>query len=155
MTSQPHSRTADVDVITHGAVFISPGLGHSENFEFEITDELSGIEIPYHVHPGDQEGVISVSAETTDHGEDQSIMIMEDQLMPAKLAVNVGDTVVWSESRIPKRRDHERPLVIHDIRDDVDARCRDTACNRRSDAHDRPRQWSRFHVAGRIDPHLH
>ncbi len=94
--SQPRSRTADVDVLTHGAVFISPGLGRSENFEFEITDELSGIEIPYHVHPGDQEGTISVSAETTDHVEDQSIMIMEDQLMPAKLAVNVGDTVVWS-----------------------------------------------------------
>ena len=93
--SQPRSSTADVDVITHGAVFISPGLGRTEHFEFEITDELSGIEIPYHVHPGDQEGVISVSAETTDHGEDQSMMIMEDQLMPAKLAVNVGDTVVW------------------------------------------------------------
>ena len=88
-------RANEVDVVTHGAVFISPGIGRMEDFEFEVTEELVGVEIPYHVHPGDQEGVIGVSTADSQHGEDQSIMIMDGQLMPAKLEVNVGDTVVW------------------------------------------------------------
>lgn len=87
--------TDTIDVITHGAVFTSPQFGSMENFEFEVTEELSGIEIPYHVHPGDQEGIIVVSSDESHGGEDQSIMIMDDHVMPARLKVNVGDNVVW------------------------------------------------------------
>ena len=93
--SQPDGRASDVDVLTHGAIFISPGIAMMEEFEFEISEELVGVEIPYHVHPGDQQGTIAVSAENQSGGEDQSIMIMDGQLMPAKLDANVGDTVVW------------------------------------------------------------
>ena len=84
-----------VDVMVHGAIFTSPQIGNKEKFEFEISDELSGIEIPYHVHPGDQEGVIVVSTKTADHGHDQSIKIMDDHVVPDRLGVMVGDTVVW------------------------------------------------------------
>lgn len=84
-----------VDVLTHGAVFTSPQIDTMENFEFEITDQFRGIEIPYHVHPGDQEGIIVVSSAESHHAEDQSIMIMDDHIMPVRLEVNVGDTVVW------------------------------------------------------------
>ncbi len=93
--SMPDGHVTEVDVVTHGAIFISPGIGRMEDFEFEVTEELVGVEIPYHVHPGDQEGVIAVSTADSQHGEDQSIVIMDGQLMPAKLDVNVGDTVVW------------------------------------------------------------
>ena len=66
-----------------------------EEFEFEISDELGGIEIPYHVHPGDQEGVIAVSTKKADHGHDKSIEIMDDHVVPDRLEVMIGDTVVW------------------------------------------------------------
>lgn len=84
-----------VDVMVHGAIFTSPQFGTMENFEFDVTEDLSGVEIPYHVHPGDQEGIIVVSSSESHHAEDQSIMIMDDHLMPARIEVNVGDTVVW------------------------------------------------------------
>lgn len=93
--SQPNVSASNVDVLTHGAVFISPGIGMMENFEFEVTEEFLGVQVPYHVHPGNQEGTIVVSGEHAHHGEEQSIMIMEGALMPQKLEVNVGDTVVW------------------------------------------------------------
>lgn len=92
----PMMKADTVDVVTHGAIFISPQFGTMENFEFEVGAEFSGIEIPYHVHPGDQEGVIVVSAADSHQAEDQSIMIMDDHLMPVRLDVNVGDTVVWT-----------------------------------------------------------
>ena len=93
--AMPDGHVTEVDVVTHGAVFISPGIGRMEDFEFEVTEELVGVEIPYHVHPGDQEGIIAVSTADSQRGQNQSIMIMDGQLMPAKLEVNVGDTVVW------------------------------------------------------------
>ncbi len=87
--------TDAVDVITHGVVFTSPQFGSMENFEFEVTEELSGVEIPYHVHPGDQEGIIVVSSDASHQGEDRSVMIIDDHLMPARLEANIGDKVVW------------------------------------------------------------
>ena len=84
-----------VDVTVHGAVFTSPQIGLNEIFELKISDELGGGEIPYHVHPGDQERVIVVSLEKADHGDDQSIEIMDDHVVPDRLEVNIGDTVVW------------------------------------------------------------
>lgn len=95
MEEEHHDADASVDVITHGAVFISQGVGRMEDFEFEVTEDLSGVDIPYHVHPGDQEGIIAVSMDATDRGEDRSVMIMDDHVMPARLEVNVGDTIVW------------------------------------------------------------
>lgn len=88
---------ADVgDLMVHGAVFTSSQIPNDEQFEFEIPEELGGVEIPYHVHPGDQEGVIVVSDQKADHGHDKSIEIMDDHLLPARVEVFVGDTVVWT-----------------------------------------------------------
>ena len=89
------TNTEAVDVTVYGAIFTSPQIGMKENFELEISDELGGIEIPYHVHPGDQEGVIVVSSMKADHGLDRSIEIMDDHVVPDRLEVNIGDTVVW------------------------------------------------------------
>lgn len=89
------TNTEAVDVTVHGAIFTSPQIGMKENFELEISDELGGIEIPYHVHPGDQEGVIVVSSMKADHGLDRTIEIMDDHVVPDRLEVNIGDTVVW------------------------------------------------------------
>ena len=83
------------DVTVHGAIFTSAQIGMDEEFEFEITEELGGIEIPYHVHPGDQEGVIAVSTKKADHGHDRSIEIMDDHAVPDRIEVMIGDTVVW------------------------------------------------------------
>lgn len=83
------------DVTVHGAIFTSDQIGMDEEFEFEITEELGGIEIPYHIHPGDQEGIIVVYTKKADHGHDRSIKIMDDHVVPDQLEVMVGDTVVW------------------------------------------------------------
>ena len=84
-----------VDVTVHGSVFTSPQISNNKIFELEISEELGGVEIPYHVHPGDQEGVIVVSSNRVDHGDDQSIEIMDDHVVPDRLEVNIGDTVAW------------------------------------------------------------
>lgn len=84
------------DVRVHGAVFTSSQIATGEHFEFDIPEELGGIEIPYHVHPGDQEGVIVVSTRKADHGHDKSIKIMDDHVVPDRVEVFVGDTVVWT-----------------------------------------------------------
>ncbi len=83
------------DIMTHGAIFTSPQIDTDEDFEFYISEELGGIEIPYHVHPGDQEGVIAVSTQNADHGHDKSIKIMDDHVVPDRIEVLIGDTVVW------------------------------------------------------------
>ncbi len=94
-----HADDADTaeatDVTVHGAIFTSDQIGMDEEFEFDITEEFGGIEIPYHVHPGDQEGVIVVSTKKADHGHDRSIEIMDDHVVPDRLEVMIGDTVVW------------------------------------------------------------
>ena len=88
-------RSDDTDVTVHGAIFTSPQIGTSDEFEFDITEEFGGIEIPYHVHPGDQEGIIVVSSNKADHGHDRSISILDDHVLPDRLKVMIGDTVVW------------------------------------------------------------
>ena len=57
--SGPTTTGDELDVLTHGAVFISPGLRRDEAFEFKISEELKGLGIPYHIHPGDHQGLIS------------------------------------------------------------------------------------------------
>ena len=84
------------DFAVHGAIFTSPQIRTNEDFEFEISDEFGGVEIPYHVHPGDQEGVIVVSTEKADHGHDKSIEITDDHVVPDRIEVLIGDTVVWT-----------------------------------------------------------
>ena len=90
--------TADAetaDIMVHGAIFTSHQIDTGDEFEFEISDDLGGIEIPYHVHPGDQEGVIVVSTKEADHGHDKSIEITDDHVVPDRIEVLIGDTVVW------------------------------------------------------------
>ena len=87
--------TSEADVLTHGAVFISPGIGRGASFEFKITEELRGLGIPYHVHPGDYQGVILVSDDANDQTADKSVNITKDGLEPRRMNVVVGDTVAW------------------------------------------------------------
>ena len=90
-----HLRDEEVDVLTHGAVFLSQGFRRGESFEFEITDEMKGIGIPYHIHPGDHQGTIIISDNDTHSSIDKTVTITKDGLDPKRLEANVGDTVVW------------------------------------------------------------
>ena len=90
------SHSSEVDVMTHGALFISPGLGRDEAFEFEITEDFKGMDIPYHIHPGDLEGTISVSDEHSHHAAETVITVHLDELHPTVANANVGDTIVWA-----------------------------------------------------------
>lgn len=92
-----HGEVSDsmtADVMMHGVLFVSAGLGKNEEFEFHIEDDMAGIEIPYHIHPGNYEGIITVS-DSEETSDDQVVMISDDGLMPSRLDVNVGDTVLW------------------------------------------------------------
>ena len=93
--------TDAADVMTHGAVFISPGIGRGESFELEITEEFRGIGIPYHIHPGDYQGVIIVSDDANDQAADKSVTITKDGLEPRRINVGIGDTVVWENLELP------------------------------------------------------
>ncbi len=92
--------TDTADVMTHGAVFISPGIGRGVSFELEITEEFRGIGIPYHVHPGDYQGVIIVSDDANDQAADKSVTITKDGLEPRRINVGIGDTVVWENREL-------------------------------------------------------
>ena len=85
----------EAGILAHGAVFISHGIGRGASYELKITEELRGIGIPYHVHPGDHQGVIIVSEEASDQNVDKSVTITKDGLEPRRINVNVGDTVAW------------------------------------------------------------
>ena len=87
--------TDEAGILTHGAVFMSNGIGLGEAFELKITEDLRGIGIPYHVHPGDHQGVIIVSDEASDQTVDKSVTITKDALEPRRINVNAGDTVAW------------------------------------------------------------
>ena len=87
--------TDEAGILTHGAVFMSNGIGLGEAFELKITEDLRGIGIPYHVHPGDHQGVIIVSDEASDQNDEKSVTITKDALEPRRINVNAGDTVAW------------------------------------------------------------
>ena len=92
--------TDEEGILTHGAVFISHGIGRGASYELKITEELGGIGIPYHVHPGDHQGVIIVSEEASDQNVDKSVTITNDGLEPRRINVNVGDTVAWENREL-------------------------------------------------------
>ncbi len=85
----------EVDVMTHGALFISPSIETGESFEFRITDDLYGVDVPYHVHPGDLEGVLRVANHFEPSSANLTVMIMDDAVSPDDLHVHIGDTIVW------------------------------------------------------------
>lgn len=94
---ESHGEVSDsmtADVMMHGVLFVSAGLGKNEEFEFHIEDDMAGIEIPYHIHPGNYEGIIAVS-DSEETSDEQVVMISDDGLMPSRLEVNVGDMVLW------------------------------------------------------------
>ena len=86
----------EMDVLTHGAVFISPGLRRNEVFDFEIPEELKGLGIPYHIHPGDHQGVIVVSEDDAHDADDIPVSLTQDGIEPKSIQANVGDTLVWT-----------------------------------------------------------
>ncbi len=93
--SSSNSAGGELDVLIHGAIFISPGLRRDEAFEFEISEELKGLGIPYHIHPGDHQGLIVVSEEHSHDAVEKTVSLAKDGIDPKSIDVNVGDTVVW------------------------------------------------------------
>lgn len=91
------SMTSSRDVTSHGVHFHSPGFSRNDTFEFTITEWLSDLTIPYHIHPGASEGDIEVDNEPGT-GETLTVNITPDGLDPAILTASVGDTVVWTNS---------------------------------------------------------
>ncbi len=96
--NQPSLNTTDdeIDVLTHGALFISPGLKHNEAFDFEISDELKGLGLPYHIHPGDYQGLIIVAEEDAHKPVERTVSLTIDGINPKRIETNVGDTLVWT-----------------------------------------------------------
>lgn len=86
----------EMDVLTHGATFISQGLRRDESFAFEISEELRGLGIPYHIHPGDHQGVIIVSEQDAPNAVEKTISLASNGIEPKSIEVNVGDTLVWT-----------------------------------------------------------
>ncbi len=96
-TKSPSTTTgAEMGVLTHGAVFISPGLGRNETFEFEISEELKGLGIPYHIHPGDYQGLIIVAEEGAHNPVERTVSLTIDGINPKRIEANVGDTLAWT-----------------------------------------------------------
>ena len=85
------------DVEAHGAHFHSPTLNQGTTFTFEITEDLRGLDVPYHIHPGDFEGLVSVSRDDGD-GTEFAVDVTSDGLSQEMVNVGVGDTVVWSNN---------------------------------------------------------
>ena len=96
--NQPSLNTTgdEIDVLTHGALFISPGMKHNEAFEFEISDELKGLGLPYHIHPGDHQGLIIVAEESARNPVERTVSLTIDGINPKRIEANVGDTLVWT-----------------------------------------------------------
>lgn len=85
------------EVMAHGAHFHSPTLNQGTTFHFEITEDLRGLDVPYHIHPGDFEGVISVGQDDGD-GSEFAVDVSSDGLSDGMVNVGVGDTVAWSNN---------------------------------------------------------
>ena len=85
------------DVEAHGAHFHSPTLNQGTTFTFEITEDLRGLDVPYHIHPGDFEGLVSVSQDDGD-GTEFAVDVTSDGVSQEMVNVGVGDTVVWSNN---------------------------------------------------------
>ena len=85
------------DVEAHGAHFHSPTLNQGTTFTFEVTEDLRGLDLPYHIHPGDFEGLVSVSEDDGD-GSEYTVDVTADGLSQEMVNVGVGDTVVWSNN---------------------------------------------------------
>lgn len=85
------------DVEAHGAHFHSPTLNQGTTFTFEVTEDLRGLDLPYHIHPGDFEGLVSVSPDDGD-GSEYIVDVTADGLSQEMVNVGVGDTVVWSNN---------------------------------------------------------
>ena len=85
------------DVEAHGAHFHSPTLNQGTTFTFEVTEDLRGLDLPYHIHPGDFEGLVSVSPDDGD-GSEYTVDVTADGLSQEMVNVGVGDTIVWSNN---------------------------------------------------------
>ncbi len=86
----------EMDVLTHGALFISPGLRHNGTFDFEISEELKGLGLPYHSHPDDYQGLIIVAEEGAHNPAERTVSLTVDGINPKRIEANVGDTLVWT-----------------------------------------------------------
>ena len=77
--AQPR-RNGEPDVFTHGALFISPSLDREESFEFQVTNEMEGFGIPYHLHPSNDQGLITVSDDVQRQSANKTVTITNEGL---------------------------------------------------------------------------
>ena len=97
-TQSPSTTGDEIDVLTHGAIFVSPGLRRDEAFRFAISEELRGLGVPYHIHPGDHQGVIIVSEEDAHNAVEKTVSLAKDGIDPKSIEVSVGDTIIWNNN---------------------------------------------------------
>ncbi len=94
--STTRTTSDEADVLTHGALFISQALRRDESFQFEIDAQLKGFGIPYHIHPGDHQGLIVVADEDAPDAAKITVSLTQDGIIPKSIEASVGDTLVWT-----------------------------------------------------------
>ena len=92
--AQPR-RDDEPDVFTHGALFTSPSIDREASFEFQVTNEMQGFGIPYHIHPSEEQGLITVSDDVQHQSANKTVVITNEGLDSKRINVGVGDTVAW------------------------------------------------------------
>lgn len=82
------------DVAMHGALFSPGAIEPGASFEVEITHEWEMLEIPFHKHPNESVGVMTV-AEDADLSGTVEIEIHSESFSPSQPSVQPGSHVVF------------------------------------------------------------
>ena len=87
----------EVDLTSHGAIFLSPGLQKNDSYSFAINEEYIGLTIPYHNHmDSSMFGTITVSKES--NYSDHSITITDNSFEPSSIFASPGVTILWENT---------------------------------------------------------
>ncbi len=82
-----------VDLISHGGLFGSGPVESGSNFEFEIQENLQGLEIPFHDHLSGESGTITVSHDGEVSGT--AMVQFDGTFSPNALNVTPGTTLMF------------------------------------------------------------
>ena len=113
----------EVDLTSHGAIFLSPGLHKKDSYSFTINEEYAGLTIPYHNHmDSSMSGTITVS-EKSNNGT-QSITITDNSFEPSSISASPGTTVLWENTSdsvvMIASGDHSVETEGHEVHDHSD-----------------------------------
>ncbi|MBH74454.1 MAG: hypothetical protein CL896_01500 [Dehalococcoidia bacterium] len=87
----------EVDLTSHGAIFLSPGLHKKDSYSFTINEEYAGLTIPYHNHmDSSMFGTITVSEES--NNGTRSITITDNSFEPSSISASPGTTILWENT---------------------------------------------------------